>query len=796
MARLSASGEGPEEVSAALARAEVRLVLTAHPTEARRRTTIEKLARIFAILRDHDERAGPMPPATHRRLCQTVQELWGSDELRAVAPTPLDEVRGSLVWFVSTLAGTVPAVYRDLEAALSERFGAPPVTRVPPLLSFGSWIGGDRDGNPHVTPEITTEALAIMYDQCLRLIERQVQTLAGHVSLSSRLTGHPAPLDELLDAGARDFPALAEQLRTLNPEEPYRRAFTLIRERLRATRAGRPGGYARSGALLAELASIDAALRAGSGRLVADGELRDLIRQVDVFGFHFGRLDIREHAARHRAALTEVFAELGVAQGYDSLPSDERVRLLTAEIASQRPLVPADISGFSEETRGVLETFRTLRSLLSSVHEEALQSYIVSGTESASDLLEVLLLMKEAGLARAGGDGARLRIVPLFEAEDTLRDAARTLETLLELDVYRAALRAVGDEQEVMVGYSDSNKDAGYVASGWATYRAQVELTDLFTRYAVDWIFFHGRGGAIGRGGGPTALAIAALPPGTVNGRLKMTEQGEVLASKYAVEEIAHRELELALSAALVSEVRAEATDSERLRGFEAVMTKMAASSSRCYRRLVHEDPDFVRFFQAVTPVGEISRLQLGSRPAKRSAASGIEGLRAIPWVFSWTQARIVLPAWYGLGTALEEARAEVGVERLREMDREWPFFAALLANAEMACAKADLRIGRRYVELWDEVEPRERIWELVSGEFDRTTRAILHLRQADRLLDAAPVLQASIDRRNPYVDPLSLVQLSVLRRVRATEDDIDDELARLSLLSINGIAGGLRNTG
>ena len=348
-----------------------------------------------------------------------------------------------------------------------------------------------------------------------------------------------------------------------------------------------------------------------------------------------------------------------------------------------------------------------------------------------------------------------------------------------------------------MVGYSDSNKDVGYVASGWATYRAQVGMARVFREHGVSWVFFHGRGGAVGRGGGPTNVAILALPAGTVEGRLKMTEQGEVLAAKYAVDDIAYRELELATSAVLVRSLddTAATVDPGRLANFEAVLENMAAYSADAYRDLVHADPDLVRFFSVVTPVDEISRLRLGSRPARRGAGEGLGDLRAIPWVFSWTQARIVLPAWFGLGTALARVRAEVGLDLLRAMEDQWPFFAGLLSNAEMACAKADLAIARRYVELWDEDEPRERIWRLVSEELERTRSELLLVCGESRLLDREPVLQASIDRRNPYVDPLSFVQVELLRRLRAGGGD-DEALGRVSLLTINGIAGGLRNTG
>jgi phosphoenolpyruvate carboxylase len=793
---LAARGATAGEVARMLRQAEVRLVLTAHPTEARRRTTIEKLARVFAVLRDLDERPGLTEDVARRRLAPTIQELWASDELRAVHPTVLDEVRASLVWFVTTLAAEVPEVYRDLEAALAEAYPGDFVP-VPALLSFGSWIGGDRDGNPNVTPEVTVEALDVMRDQCLRFLEERVEMLAGRVSLSERLTG-PAPgLDRVLAEGEARFPELAARLRRLNAEEPYRRAFSLIAARVRATRSGDPQGYDDPAGLLTDLRDAERSLVEGGGELTAAGDLHDVLRQVEVFGFHFARLDVREHAVRHRAALAEILAELAVVPDYADRPDAERCGLLARLVADPRPLIPEDLSGFSDATRDVVRTFRTVRDLLRAGHREAIQAYVISGTEGPADLLEVLLLMKEAGLARAGGHDAALRIVPLFEAAATLEAAPQTLDALLERPEYRAALRAVGDEQEVMVGYSDSNKDAGYVASGWATYRAQLRTAAVLRRHDASWVFFHGRGGSLGRGGGPTNVAILALPPGTVGGRLKMTEQGEVLAAKYAVAEIAHRELELTTSAALVATGDGEAARrtpprAERHRG---VMQAMADRSERAYRALVHGDPDFVRFFSAVTPVDEISRLRLGSRPAKRRKDGGIESLRAIPWVFSWTQTRIVLPAWYGLGTALEAARGDVGLDVLQEMERDWPFFSSLLANAEMACAKADLRIARHYVELWDDEEPRERIWGIIRTEFERTVHELLLVCGEERLLQRSPVLRDSIDRRNPYVDPLSFLQVELLRRVRRARDD-DEQLGRVTLTTLNGIAGGLRSTG
>jgi phosphoenolpyruvate carboxylase len=791
VSELARGGTTARELQRMLDRAELRLVMTAHPTEARRRTTIDKLARVFGVLRELDQVTTVDPEDARRRLLATVQELWGSDDLRAASLTVEDEVRGGLIHFAGTLADAVPRIYRDLERALEESYPDDAID-VPPVLGFGSWIGGDRDGNPFVTPATTVAALALMREQCLRLLEQRVELLAGRLSLSDRITGPPPELGPLLRAAETDFPQLAERLERLNAEEPYRRAMTFIRERVRATQARAEGGYGEPGELLADLRTVERSLTEGAGELTAAGDLHDVIRQVEVFGFHYARLDIREHAKVHRAALDEIFSTLGICERYEAMSEENRTQLLRRHITERRPLIPADIGAFSDETRQTIATFRMLRETVSGAHRGAVQTYIISGAESAPDMLEVLLLMKEASLARAGGGQARLRIVPLFEAGATLEAAPRTMATLLDERVYREALRAVGDEQEIMVGYSDSNKDVGYLASGWAAYRAQMEIAEALRERGVSWVFFHGRGGAVGRGGGPTNGAILALPPGTVEGRLKMTEQGEVLTAKYAVPEIAHRELELAASATLATGVSRE---HERRDAFEQVVGEMARDSAEVYRSLVHDDPDFIAFFEAVTPVGEISRLRLGSRPAKRSSAGGIDDLRAIPWVFSWTQSRIVLPAWLGLGTALERARERHGLELLREMATEWPFFTSLLSNAEMGCAKADLGIARRYVELWDDVDARERIWERLRGELELAITELVAIRGGERLLDGEPVLQASIDRRNPFVDPLSFVQVEILRRLRR-RPDAAEELGRVSLLTINGIASGLRNTG
>ncbi|MEA2194453.1 MAG: phosphoenolpyruvate carboxylase, partial [Solirubrobacteraceae bacterium] len=487
VAQLAADGTSAEELHETLAAAEVRLVLTAHPTEARRYTTVSKLARIFALLRELDERrpGHGKQERIRRQIAAAVQEMWGSDELRAVTTTVLDEVRAGLIYFSSTLTEVVPEVYRDLEATIRETypdFDAP----VPPLLSFGSWIGGDRDGNPNVTPKMTASALELMKDACLSHHEARIRALGNRVTLSSRVAGEPEELRTLLEGLELRFPDVAALARERSPEEPYRRLFKLLAARVRATRKGWNGGYHQPGELLADLRIAEQALRTQNASFVAEDALSDVIRQVEVFGFHFALLDVRENADVHCAALDEILGVLGVEEGYAELGEEQRVAVLVREIEDRRPLIPQDISGFSAPTREVVQTFRTLYELLRGDHPGTIDSYVISNTTRPSDLLEVLLFMKEVGLARAGGHDAELRIVPLFESGETLERSDETIRTLLETPVYRAALDAVG-EQEIMVGYSDSNKDVGYTASGWRVYRAQLEMAAVMREHGVRW---------------------------------------------------------------------------------------------------------------------------------------------------------------------------------------------------------------------------------------------------------------------------------------------------------------------
>jgi phosphoenolpyruvate carboxylase len=757
IAIIAARGGGAADLQEALAGADIRLVLTAHPTEAGRRTTVAKLTRVFGEIRalDDCEVDGEELVQARCRLSSTIQELWSSAAIRALSPTVLDEVRTGLVYFHSTLLEVVPRLYRELERAVEDAHPGAGIV-VPPLLTFGSWIGGDRDGNPNVTPAVTQEALALMRRTALDFLGRRVELLAERVSVSSAVVGAAPLLEAELRAGAERFPQLADDLAHRNPEEPYRRFFALAHERLRATAAGAPEGYRESAELLADLRLAERALHAQRADRIAAGDLHDVIRQVEVFGFHIARLDIREHVARHRRAVSELFAQRGLADDYEELDEPGRQQLLARVLDDPEPLTPVDPAALSPAAADVVATFAMLRDALADGYGEALGSYVISGAGAPSDMLEVLLLMRGR---------ADLPIVPLFEFGTSLREAAATMAALLDQPAYRAALRGWGNRQEVMIGYSDSNKDVGYLASTWGVRRAQAELAELMRARGVEFLFFHGRGGALGRGGGPANVAILAQPPGTVEGRIKLTEQGEVISAKYSTPEIAHRELELVAGAALVSRLLPQPA-AAKLRTYEELLERMAARSRAEYRELVYEQPGFGRFFEQATPIEEVARLRLGSRPARRGGSRQIAELRAIPWVFSWTQTRIILPGWYGVGSALAQARDEAGLALLQEMDREWPFFAALLSNAEMALAKADLAIGERYADLVEDVPSRAAIWEPIRAEYERTCELVLALTGQARLLDRVPVLQRSIERRNPYVDALSFIQVEGVGRV------------------------------
>ena len=788
-------GTSATDLQALLDQASVKLVLTAHPTEARRRTTIDKQARLFRMLRDLDER-GARPYELDRlrtRAASTIAELWGSNEVRAVQPTVIDELQAGLIHFRTTIVQTIPAIYRDIEEAIADIYPDAGIT-VPPFLTFGTWVGGDRDGNPNVTPSLTREALGILRATALDLLDQPLIELAGRLSLSTHVAGDaPGLVDLLLEYGDW-FPELAADLRHRNADELYRQAVTLMRERVRAARRGAAHGYVRATELLADLRVIEQSLHAQGEDHVLGGDLRDVIRHVEVFGFHLATMDVRDHSRRHGAALAEVLKAAGICSDYGTLAQPEKMALLNELIDSQRPVVPRSLANFDPATREVIETFLEIALQMREHDPAAIGSYVISSAETPSDVLEVLFLMKETDLASAGG-ASIMPIAPLFESLASLSGASAIVGHLLQSPAYRRALSSWGDNQEIMIGYSDSNKEIGYLASTWSLFEAQTRLTETFRQGGIRGTFFHGRGGSIGRGGGPTNAAILAQPTGTINGRIKLTEQGEVVSARYSLPEIASREFELVVGAILVASTGGISSAAGSPNDADlALMKELADCSRTAYQALVYDDPEFVAFFQQATPIREIAELKLGSRPARRTNSTRIEDLRAIPWVFSWTQARIVLPGWYGLGAALESAIEAGHLEHLQEMYSRWPFFTTTIANAEMALSKADLLIAERYIELVEPHDLRDRIWGKIRAENERTVATVCSVTGEANLLDSDPVLRRSIERRNPYVDPLSFLQLELISRLRASDDN--EELIRPVLLSINGIAGALKNTG
>lgn len=832
-------------------------VFTAHPTEAKRRTTLEKLRRIAAaIQRQHapDVLPAERAEATHQIVAEIVG-LWQSDEIRIVRPTVIDEVKNGLYYFEETVIDLVPRIYREIEQAL-EIYYPEHTWHVAPFLRFGSWIGGDRDGNPFVTPYVTVEAVRLLRRSAIQHHIRTVEALSHHLSQSTRQVAISDELHASLAADAARFPDVARLLERRNPYEPYRQKCTYIREKLlrslehidqhtpdwlygawstnnghahdEAVPAPRPAVsvmmpppgtfYHRSGELLDDLRVIDRSLRAHAGAVVADGSLRDWIRQAEVFGLHLATLDIRQHSERHIQALAEVLASTGVCDDYLALGEDARVELLLRELAARRPLIPTRLP-YSPETVETIQTFRMIAAIQEQFSPESIHTYIISMTRGASDLLAVLLLAKEAGLYRNDDGVARLDIVPLFETGPDLAVAARVMESCVELPAYRRHLRLRGDVQEVMIGYSDSNKEGGFLAAHWALYQAQCALRDLGRRHGIVMRLFHGRGGSIGRGGGPANSAILAQPPGSVGSQIKITEQGEVISDRYGMPDIAHRHLEQVINAVL----RAEFALPEEVPPSWVQTLEHLAEVARCrYRALVYENPHFLPYFRTATPIAEISRLKIGSRPASRRGSDRIEDLRAIPWVFSWMQSRHTIPGWYGVGYALDafvagrarafacgmhrtdcplrhapDGPAEERLALLQSMYAGWPFFRTIIDNAQMILCKADLHIAEQYAELVPEREIAREIFSMIREEYERTVHMVCLVAQIKRPLDNAPVLQRSIDRRNPYVDPLSYIQVELLKRLRAAPEGPDHAaLEDAILLSISGIAAGLKNTG
>ncbi|MBY0526295.1 MAG: phosphoenolpyruvate carboxylase [Gemmataceae bacterium] len=795
-----------EQVETLLASALVCPVLTAHPSEARRRTILEKLTAIAGRL-DNLEYHRLLPEersATVAGIAEDVETFWLTDTVRGARPRVLDEVDQGLDVMEGSLLHVVPRFYHGLEAAL-ERVFPGRKQQVPALLRFGSWIGGDRDGHPHVTHTVTAETLRRQQEMILSHYLRAVEDLGGRLSHSGRMFQPGTELQASLAADAELLPAVSLD----GNREPYRAKCRFIATKLQRTldhvRAMRPswnaanppppGLYRDRAALQADLRVIANDLAQAGAGAAAAGAVRDLSRIVEVFGVHLLTLDIRQHSGRHGQALAEIFALAGVSSRYAKSTANERFDLLVRELAQTRPLIPAHLEGFTPETREVVQTFRTVAALLEQQCPDAVEYYIISGASEPGHLLEVLLLAREARLFRPADGISRLHIVPLFEALESLRGAPIIMQRLLALPIYRRHLELRGNLQEVMIGYSDSNKESGPLQSAWALYQAQRALADTGRRTGVKMQMFHGRGGAVGRGGGPANRAILAQPRGTVAGRLRLTEQGEMIADRYGHPAIAERHLGQILNA--VFRASFPLPDDGPDPAWERVMERLADAAGRHYRTLVYETPEFLSYFEQATPIAEVSQLKIGSRPPRRGDAGGVHQLRAIPWVFSWMQSRHTLPGWYGLGSAVGEYLADHGgtSAELRTMYQRWPFWRTLIDNAQMVMAKADLTIARLYADLVEDADLAQRIFDRIANEYRRTADVILDVTGQSALLEQVPVLRRSILRRNPYVDPLSFIQLALLKRLRAASEP-SEELLTAVLESINGVASGLKNTG
>lgn len=787
-------------VADALTGALVSPVITAHPTETRRRTVFDTQHHITELmrLRLHGHTRTDTGRDIETELRRHILTLWQTALVRLSRLKISDEIETGLRYYPAAFLDVIPRVNAEVRTALQERF---PDTALlaEPILRPGSWIGGDRDGNPNVTADVVRLATGRAAFTAFTHYFGEITTLEEELSMSARLVRVSADVEALADV-------CAEPARS---DEPYRRALRVIHARLTATAAqildrrpehgldlGLPA-YDTPTQLLDDLDAVDASLRANGSAVLADDRLGRLREAVRVFGFHLSGLDMRQNSEVHEQVIAELLAWAGVHPDYASLPEDERVTLLAAEIGTRRPLIGpgADLSELATKELGIVTAAARAVKVFG---REAVPNYIISMCQSVSDMLEAAVLLKEAGLLDVSGDApyAPVGIVPLFETIDDLQRGSAILEAALDVPVYAAAVAARHGHQEVMLGYSDSNKDGGYLAANWALYRAELELVESARKTGIRLRLFHGRGGTVGRGGGPSYDAILAQPPGAVKGSLRITEQGEVIAAKYAEPRIAHRNLETLLAATLESTL----LDTEGLGDFAesayAVLDDLAARAQRAYAELVHETPGFVEYFKESTPVSEIGALNIGSRPTSRKPTTAISDLRAIPWVLAWSQSRVMLPGWYGTGTAFEEyiAGDDAKLDTLRDLYERWPFFRTVLSNMAQVLAKSDLGLAARYSELVADEDLRARVFDKIVAEHERTVRIHGLIIGQDDLLADNPALARSVFNRFPYLEPLNHLQVELLRRFRSGDED--ELVQRGILLTMSGLASALRNSG
>jgi phosphoenolpyruvate carboxylase len=802
LARLQGEGVEAEALRSLLEGMEVGLVLTAHPTEATRRSVRRKHARIGEMLESMES---PVLTWRERRnleedMAEEITLLWQTDELRVRRPEVRQEVERTLLFFEDPLISATLEAYREFEDELSRQYpeNTPALGRV---LQFGSWVGGDQDGNPFVGPEMITVALGLHREVILKRHLASVMWLADHMSQSARMIPVSTELRRSVERDEGQMPEVAERFGGVDPNEVYRRKLLFMAERLGRTLDPQvpSGAYADAAEFLRDLWAVRDSLLENGGERVADRGLRDVIRQAEVFGFHLAKLDVRQESATVVQAVAEL---VSFSTGEDLLGMDEAGRaVLLRRLLTDPQLRLPEPENASEESRKVFETFGRIRQASEEFSGAPVETFVLSMARHASDVLCVQLLARRAGLLEVDVEGRcsanHLRVSPLFETVDDLERAPDVLGYLLEDPFYRSSLEEGGDLQEIMLGYSDSGKDAGYITSNWTLYEAQGLLSTVASRFGVELRLFHGRGGSAGRGGGPSYQAIMAQPPETLQGKIRITEQGEVISFKYSMRGLARRNLDTVLAAVLEASANETPRDPEP-RWIEA-MEELSTTARETYTALVYRDVDFLTFFSQASPIGELSLLNMGSRPARRVQNPTVDSLRAIPWVFAWTQNRFLLPSWYGAGTALANYVAEdEKLKLLRQMYEGWPFFRTLVDFMQMTLAKSDLRIAENYTSLVSDPDIRDRLWSRISEEHAACVDALLLITGNHNLLDDSPVLQRSIRLRNPYVDPLSYVQVTLLRRLRDLPEgspDREDALNTL-LLSISGVSSGMLNTG
>jgi phosphoenolpyruvate carboxylase len=778
----------------------LELVITAHPTEAAKRSILEIQQRIAVILKKLD-----YPLLTKRErskleesLFNEVTILWQTDELRHNKPTVLDEVRNGLYYFDQTLFEVLPEIHREVEICLEKNYSTKQWD-VPNFLRFGSWIGGDRDGNPNVTPEITWETL---HKQRKLVLKKYKNVLVDLMKRYSHSTSRVEVSDELVQSlEVEENKYLTDDKKWPVEGEVYRRKFAIIIERLK--QVGKSDlGYHSAEELLEDLYVVKRSLNNHHPAAHELKTIQKLIRQVQLFGFHLATLDIRNHSGEHEAAMTEILRKVQISDNYAELSEDEKVKILESILMDPRPLLLLN-EDYSPETQQMIQVFQMISNAHKVFGKRSISVYLVSMTKSASDLLEVLVLAKEAGIYRLHADGtveSQLNVAPLLETIDDLTAGPKIMETLFQMPVYRNHLKVMNDQQEIMLGYSDGSKDGGTLTANWKLYKAQLEIHEMASKYHIGLKFFHGRGGSLGRGGGPLNKSLLSQPAETIGDGVKITEQGEVLSSRYLLEDIAYRSLEQATSTLMLAtaHVSKEAEPGNlRDEGWESAIEEISSAALKKYQSLVFGDADFLTYFNEATPLRELGDLNIGSRPMSRKNRGRFEDLRAIPWVFAWTQSRQLLPAWYAAGTGLESyaQKSEQNLQQLQQMYENWPFFRSTIDNLQMALMKADITTAKEYLSLVEDQKIAERIFSNILEEYERTKAILLKITGDNELLDHTPNIKDSVYRRNPYVDPLNFLQVELIKELR-NQDEPSEELLTEVLLTISGISAGLRNTG